>query len=84
MSLLNVEMYDALKAAGTPDTEAREAARVAADADMRVITMAERLNGLDSKLTIIMWIMGIGFSVMLGGFAATSAALWQVFLRLPR
>lgn len=84
MSLLNVEMYDALKATGTPDAEAREAARVMADADMRVITMAERLNGLDSKLTIIMWIMGVGFSVMLGGFAATFAALWQVFLRLPR
>jgi hypothetical protein len=84
MSLLQLETYDALRAANVPDHEAREAAKVAADADMRVITMAERLNGLDSKLTIIMWIMGIGFSVMLGGFAATSAALWQVFLRLPR
>lgn len=77
MSLLNVEMYDALLASGTPEPHAREAARVAADADMRVITMAERLNGLDSKLTIIMWIMGVGFSAML-------AAFWQVFLRLPR
>lgn len=77
MSLLNIEMFDALKAAGTPDAEAREAAKVAADTEMRVITMAERLNGLDSKLTIIMWIMGIGFSAML-------AAFWQVFLRLPR
>ena len=84
MSLLNIELYDALRAANVPEVEAREAAKVAADANMRVITMAERLNGLDSKLTIIMWIMGIGFSVMLGGFAATSAALWQVFLRLPR
>ena len=77
MSLLNIEMYDALKAAGTPDAEAREAAMVAADAELRVITMAERLNGIDSKLTIILWIMGIGFSAML-------AAFWQIFLRLPR
>jgi hypothetical protein len=84
MSLIQSETYDALLAAGTPEPQARDAAKVMADADMRVITMAERLNGLDSKLTIIMWIMGIGFSVMLGGFAATSAALWQVFLRLPR
>ena len=84
MSLLQLETYDALRAANVPESEAREAAKVVADAEMRVITMAERLNGLDSKLTIIMWIMGIGFSVMLGGFAATSAALWQVFLRLPR
>lgn len=84
MSLVNIELFDALRAANVPEAEAREAAKVMADADMRVITMAERLNGLDAKLTIIMWIMGIGFSVMLGGFAATSAALWQVFLRLPR
>jgi hypothetical protein len=77
MSLLNVEMYDALLATGTPEPQARDAAKVMADADMRVITMAERLNGLDSKLTIIMWIMGIGFGAML-------AAFWQVFLRLPR
>jgi hypothetical protein len=84
MSLLNIETFDALRAANVPEAEAREAAKVTADAEMRVITMAERLNGLDAKLTIIMWIMGIGFSVMLGGFAATAAALWQVFLRLPR
>jgi hypothetical protein len=77
MSLLNVEMYEALLAGGTPEPQARDAAKVMADADMRVITMAERLNGLDSKLTIIMWGMGIGF-------AAVLAALWQILLRLPR
>ena len=77
MSLLNVEMYDALKAAGTPEHEAREAAKVAADADMRVVTMAERLNGLDSKLNLVIGVMLVGFSGII-------AALWQIFLRLPR
>ena len=84
MSLLQVEMYDALLATGTPEPQAREAAKVAADVDTRMVTLAERLNGIDSKLTILLWIMGIGFSTMLGGFLATFAAFWQVFLRLPR
>jgi len=70
-------MYDALKAAGTPEPEAREAAKVAADADTRLISMAERLNGIDSKLTLVIGVMLVGFGAML-------AAFWQIFLRLPR
>jgi len=77
MSLLQLEMYDALKAAGTPEPEAREAAKVAADADTRLISMAERLNGIDSKLTLVIGVMLVGFGAML-------AAFWQIFLRLPR
>jgi hypothetical protein len=77
MSLLQLEMYDALKAAGTPEPEAREAAKVAADADTRLISMAERLNGIDSKLTLVIGVMLVGFGAMLTAF-------WQVFLRLPR
>lgn len=77
MSLLNIEMYDALLASGTPEPQARDAARVMADADMRMVTMAERLNGLDSKLNVVIGVMLVGFSGII-------AALWQIFLRLPR
>lgn len=76
MSLMQTETFDALKAAGTPDAEARAAAEVAANMDVRHAVMAERLNGIDAKLTVMMWIMGIGFSAML-------AAFWHIFLRLP-
>lgn len=77
MSLLNVEMYDALLASGTPEPQAREAAKVMADADTRLLTMAERLNGIDSKLNLVIGVMLVGFSGII-------AALWQIFLRLPR
>ena len=77
MALLQIETYDALQAAGTPEPQARAAAEAAADIEIRHTVMAERLNGIDSKLTIILWVTGIGFSAML-------AAFWQIFLRLPR
>lgn len=77
MSLMSVETYDALKASGCPEAEARAAASAAADIAVRHSVMAERLNGIDSKLTVML-------GVMLVGFAATFAALWQIFLRLPR
>ena len=77
MSLLHVETYDALKAAGTPEAEARAAACVAADMDMRHTVMLERLTVVDSKLTMILWMLGIGLS-------AVCAAAWEVFSRLPK
>jgi hypothetical protein len=77
MSLMNVEVYDALKAAGTPEHEARQAAIELATMGGLLLTLAERVNGVDSKLNLVI-------GVMLVGFAAIGAALWQIFLRLPR
>lgn len=77
MALLQVETYDALKAAGTPEPAARAAAEVAANMDVRHSVMAERLNGIDAKLNVVIGVMLVGFGAML-------AAFWQVFLRLPR
>lgn len=77
MPIMQSELYFALRAANTPEAEARVAAEAAGDIDVRHTVLAERLNGIDSKLTIILWVMGIGFSAML-------AAFWQIFLRLPR
>jgi hypothetical protein len=81
MSLMNIEQYDALKASGCPEHEARQAAIEVATMGGILTVMAERMNGLESKVT---WIMGIGFTVMLAGFSALFALLWQIFLRLPR
>lgn len=77
MSLFQYETYAALKAAGTPEPEARQAAIAAADIDIRHTVMAERLNGIDSKLNVMLGVMLVGFGAML-------AAFWQIFLRLPR
>jgi hypothetical protein len=81
MSIMYVELFDALKAAGTPEPDARQAAIEAAGMHTLLITLAERINGIDSKLT---WVLGIGLTVMLAGFSALFALLWQIFLRLPR
>lgn len=77
MSLLQSEAYDAHKAAGCPEADARAAAIAAADIDVRHSVMAECLNGIDSKLTLVIGVMLVGFSGII-------AALWQIFLRLPR
>ena len=77
MSLLQTETLDAFRAAGAPEAEARAAAIAAADIDVRHSIMAERLNGIDSKLNLMIGVMLVGFGAML-------AAFWQVFLRLPR
>ncbi len=81
MSLMNIEQYDALKASGCPEHEARQAAIEVATMGGLLAVLSERLNGVESKVT---WIMGIGFTVMLAGFSALFALLWQIFLRLPR
>jgi hypothetical protein len=77
MALFQYETYAAFLAAGTPEPEARQAAIAAADIDVRHTVMAERLNGIDSKLNLVI-------GIVLVGFGAMGAAFWQVFLRLPR
>jgi len=76
MSLMSVETYDAFKASGCPEPEARQAAMEIATMGGLLSTLAERLNSLDTKLNIIL-------SVMLVGFAGIVTALWQILLRLP-
>ena len=80
MALLQTEAYFALKAAGAPESEAREAAEAAADIDIRHTVMAERLNGLDSKLN---WIGATTIALNMLNLSATLALAWQVLQRLP-
>ena len=81
MSLINIELFDALRAANVPEAEAREAAKVTAEVETRLITMAERLNGLDSKLN---WIGATTIALNILNLSATLALAWQVLQRLPR
>lgn len=80
MSLLNIETYDALRAANVPDAEAREAAKVTAEVETRMVTLAERINGLDSKLN---WIGGATIALNILNLSATLALAWQLVQRLP-
>jgi hypothetical protein len=77
MSSINFELYQALQSAGTPEPEARQAAMEVATMGGILAVLAERVNGIDSKLNVVI-------GVMLVGFGGILAALWQIFLRLPR
>lgn len=80
MSLINLETYDALRAAHVPELEAREAAKVTADVETRMVTLSERLNGLDSKLN---WIGATTITLNVLTLSAILALAWQVLQRLP-
>lgn len=80
MSLMNLETYDALRAANVPETEARDAAKVTAEVETRMGTLAERLNGLDSKLP---WIGATTITLNVLTLSAILALAWQVLQRLP-
>jgi hypothetical protein len=84
MALLHVELYDALLASGTPEPEARAAAKVLADTDTRVLTITERLDGLRLHLTIIQWVLSIGFAAVVALNILQANWMWQVLQRLPR
>jgi hypothetical protein len=83
MALLNIEMYDALRATGTPETQAREAAMVLARVETSTLTMAERLDSLRTHMTVIQWVLGIGFAALVGLNILQANWMWQVLQRLP-
>jgi len=71
MSLLQVELYDALKSAGAPEDQARHAAIEAAGGTSLLGIIAERLNGLESKVTWMGATLLALNLLMLGGVIST-------------
>lgn len=76
MSLMQVELYDALKAAGTPEPEARQAAIEAAGASSLLGTLAERVNGL---ARLVMWMGGVMLTLHVLTLGSVLAVLWRSF-----
>lgn len=83
MSLMNLETYDALKAANVPEPEARAAATVIATGETRMLTLTERLDSLRAHLTVIQWVIGIGFAALIAMSILQLNWMWQVLHRLP-
>jgi hypothetical protein len=83
MALLNLEVYDALKAVNVPEPEARAAATVIATGETRMLTLTERLDSFRTHLTIIQWVIGIGFAALVGMSLLQLNWMWQVLQRLP-
>jgi hypothetical protein len=71
MALLLDSLYDALKAAGAPEEQARAAARDVAGYD-------NRLNRVERDLGILKWMVGVVIAMQLGTFWMQ----WQVVDRL--
>jgi hypothetical protein len=66
--LMLTDLYDALRAANIPEDKARAAASSVAD-------FAGRIERFETKLTMMMSLLGVMLAVMLGGFYAVWAQL---------
>ena len=73
--LMLTDLYDALRAANVPEDKARAAASSVADFDSRI----ERI---ETKLTVMMSLLGVMLAVMLGGFYAVWAQLVAMSAKL--
>jgi hypothetical protein len=67
--------YDALVSAGAPEDKAREAAEKLADYENRLASIDIRLAGVEGKLSVMIWTIGIN--------AAATIAILGVLLRHP-
>jgi hypothetical protein len=61
MALLLDSLYDALKAAGAPEEQARAAARDVAGYD-------NRLNRIERDMALLKWMVGFAIAILLGLF----------------
>jgi hypothetical protein len=66
--LMLTDLYDTLRAANIPEDKARAAASSVADFD-------SRSGRIETKLTVMMSLLGVMLAVMLGGFYAVWAQL---------
>lgn len=73
--LMLTDLYDALRAANIPEDKSRAAASSVADFNSRI----ERI---ETKLTVMMSLLGVMLAVMLGGFYAVWAQLVVMSARL--
>ena len=72
--LILADLYDALRAVDVPDDKARAAATAVADCD--------RIERIESKLTLMLSLLSVMIAVMLGGFYAVWAELVAMSAKL--
>jgi hypothetical protein len=73
--LMLTDLYDALQAANVPEDKARAAASSVTDFDRRI----ERI---ETKLTLMLSLLGVMVAVMIGGFYAVWARLVAMSAKL--
>lgn len=83
MALMMSGLYDALLDAGASEDKARKAAEEAAAYETRLSSIDAKLDRLDSRMTLLQWVAGIGCSVMLALLLVNLNWSWQLLQRLP-
>jgi len=73
MPVILSKTYEALRAAGAPQDEAREATEELAGYENRLTSIDSRLTSLDGKFTVMLWAMGVN--------TAATIAILGVLLR---
>ncbi len=69
MTIMNTEVYDAFRSAGANDEKARKAAEA-------LSRHRDDITLIKAKLSIIMWVLGIGFPTI---FAMLIPMFWKLF-----
>ena len=71
VSYLNADLYDALRSAGADEAMARKASESVRAPDQ----LSERIDGLDKRLGILMWMVGLNIGCTIGLYALLFRAL---------
>jgi len=66
MATVIAELYDALKAAGAPEDQARKAAEVVAGYENQFAALRERMMALEGKITLLQWMVGFNLAATVG------------------
>ena len=66
MATMIAELYDALKAAGAPEDQARKAAEVVAGYENRFADLGNKITVLEGKVTLVQWMVGFNLAATVG------------------
>jgi hypothetical protein len=63
LTKIDADIYEALMAAGTPEEKTRVAAKSVAEFDVRLVAVGTRIDRLNARLDIIIWILGANLAL---------------------
>jgi hypothetical protein len=83
MALMLSNLYTALLDAGASEDNARKAAEEAAAYETRLTSIDAKLDRVQTHLSVLQWVAGVGLSLMLALALVNLNWTWQIMQRLP-